>query len=121
MNKNDREFIIQKIRTEYTEKQSTELDELCALDAKVKRPATVFAYVFGSISALIMGIGMSLIMTDLSTSIGLENPLVPGTVIGIIGMAMAIFNYPIYKKLLTSRKEKYADEIIALSDRIMAK
>ncbi len=32
MNKNDQQFIIQKIRTQYTEKESTELDTLKALD-----------------------------------------------------------------------------------------
>ena len=31
MNRNDQEFIVQKIRTQYTEKQHTELDELKAL------------------------------------------------------------------------------------------
>ena len=38
MNHNDQEFLVQKIRTQYTEKQNTQLDELKALDAKVKRP-----------------------------------------------------------------------------------
>ena len=65
MNKNDQEFLVQKIRSQYTEKESTELDALRELDAKVKRPANVFAYVFGSISAIIMGVGMSLVMTDI--------------------------------------------------------
>ena len=50
MNKNDQEFLVQKIRSQYTEKESTELDELRALDAKVKRPANMFAYIFGSVS-----------------------------------------------------------------------
>ena len=49
MNNNDQEFLVQKIRTQYTEKQHTELDALKELDAKVKRPANVFAYTYGSI------------------------------------------------------------------------
>ena len=53
MNKNDKDFLVQKIRTQYTEKENTEFDALRKLDAKVKRPANVFAYTFGSISALI--------------------------------------------------------------------
>lgn len=65
MNKNDKDFLVQKIRTQYTEKENTELDALRDLDRKVKRPANVFSYVFGSISAIIMGAGMSLVMTDL--------------------------------------------------------
>ena len=60
MNKNDQQFMAQKIRTQYMEKEFTELDALRALDARVKRPANVFAYAFGSISAIIMGAGMSL-------------------------------------------------------------
>ena len=118
MNKNDQEFIVQKIRTQYTEKDNTQLDELKQLDAKVKRPANVFAYVFGSIGAIIMGTGMSLVMTDIGSVIGMENALVPGIIIGIVGMLMAIINYPVYKQILGTRRRKYADEIIALSDKI---
>ena len=44
MSNNDQEFLVQKIRTQYTEKQHTELDELKVLDAKVKRPANTFAH-----------------------------------------------------------------------------
>lgn len=119
MNKNEQEYLVQKIRTQYTEKQHTELDELKALDSKVKAPANTFAYIFGSISALIMGAGMSLIMTDISETIGLSNPMLPGLVIGILGMLMAIVNYPIYKGILNSRRKKYAQKIITLSDKIM--
>ena len=61
----DQEFIVQKIRTQYTEKQHTELDERKALDAKVKKPANVFAYTYGTAAAIVMGAGMSLVMTDI--------------------------------------------------------
>ena len=119
MNKNDQEFLVQKIRTQYTEKSNTRLDELKKLDAKVKRPANVFGYTFGSISAIIMGSGMSLVMTDIGEMIGMSETMVPGIVIGVIGMAMALVNYPIYKSILASRKAKYADRIIALSDEML--
>jgi len=115
----DQEFIIQKIRTQYTEKEHTELDTLKELDKKVKAPANIFAYTFGTISALIMGGGMSLIMTDISEKIGIAAPMMPGLIIGILGMIMAIANYPIYKKLLNSRRKKYADQIVALSDKLI--
>ena len=119
MNKNDQDFLVQKIRTQYTEKEHTELDALKELDNKVKRPVNVFAYIFGSISALIMGSGMSLVMTDISKTVGISNPMAYGIIIGIIGMFMAIINYPIYKGILGSRRRKYADKIIAISDKIM--
>ena len=119
MNKNDQQFMAQKIRTQYMEKAPSELDALRELDAKVKRPANVFAYVFGSISAIIMGAGMSLVMTDIGAVIGIASALVPGIVIGCIGMLLALINYPIYKGILNSRKKKYGAEILKLSDKIM--
>ena len=119
MNKNDQEFLVQKIRTQYTEKEHSQLDELKALDNKVKKPANVFAYVFGTISAIIMGSGMSLVMTDIGTQLGMSDAMIPGIVIGVVGLVLVIINYPIYKGILASRKRKYADKIIALSDKLM--
>ncbi|MGN1131737.1 MAG: dihydropteridine reductase [Ruminococcus sp.] len=119
MNKNEQEYLVQKIRTQYTEKKHTQLDALRELDAKVKRPANVFGYIFGSISAIVMGSGMSLVMTDMGATLGLSNAMVPGVVIGVVGMLMAIVNYPLYKGILNSRKKKYAGQIMKLSDRIM--
>lgn len=121
MNRNDTEFMVQKIRTQYMEKDSAQkgLDLLCELDAEVKRPANVFGYVFGSIGAIVMGAGMSLVMTDIGANLGIANAMPAGIVIGIIGMLMAIINYPIYKAILSLRKEKYAERILALSEKIM--
>ena len=119
MNKNDQEFLVQKIRTQYTEKEHSQLDELKALDSKVKKPVNVFAYVFGVISAIIMGCGMSLVMTDIGAMLGMSNTMTLGIIIGVVGLLLAIINYPIYKSILASRKKKYADKIIALSDKLM--
>ena len=121
MNRNDQEFLVQKIRTQYTEKEHTGLDSLRALDAKVKRPANLFAYILGGIGALIMGSGMSLVMTDIGTTLGISNTMNLGIMIGIVGLIMAIINYPVYKRILSSRKKKYADEILKLSDSINEK
>ena len=121
MNKNDQEILVQKIRTQYTEKEHTGLDELKELDLKVKRPANVFSYILGSTSSIIMGAGMSLVMTDIGGAVGIADPMIPGIVIGVVGMMMAIINYPIYKGILDSRRKKYADKIIALSDKIISK
>ena len=119
MSNNDQEFLVQKIRTQYTEKQHTELDALKTLDAKVKRPANVFAYTYGSVSAVVMGAGMSLVMTEIGATIGLASAMVPGIIIGVVGMGMALSTYPIYKKMLNARKKKYAPEILKLSEKIM--
>ena len=121
MNTKDREFIVQKIRTQYMEKsaEQNQLDLLRELDAEVKRPANIFGYVFGSIGAIIMGAGMSLVMTDIGVQLGIGDGMVPGIIVGIVGMLMTLVNYPIYSNILVSRKEKYADRILKLSDKIM--
>ena len=121
MNRNDQQFMAQKIRTQYMEKTPSELDALRELDSKVKRPANVFAYVFGSISAVVMGAGMSLVMTDIGAVIGITSALVPGIAIGVVGLCMALLTYPMYKGILNSRKKKYGAEILSLSDKIMNK
>lgn len=123
MSRNDKEFLVEKIRSQYTEKEHTELDSLRALDAKVKRPANVFAYVFGVIGSLIMGAGMSLTMDVIEpgTYFGItipENMMLYGIIIGVVGIILVSVNYPLYKKFLASRKKKYAPAIIELSKKI---
>lgn len=118
MNRNDRQFIVQKIRSQYLERQPSELDELRALDARVRRPANIFAYSFGSLGAIVMGAGMSLVMTDLAETLGLSSPMVSGVIIGVVGMAMAIANYPIYRGILTSRRKKYAAQVLKLTEEV---
>ena len=114
----DKEFVVEKIRSQYTEQESTDLDALKALDAKVKRPANVFGYTYGSLGAVVMGAGMSLVMTDIGAMLGMTETLIPGIAVGIAGLAMSCTAYPIYKKILNSRKKKYAGKIMELSDRI---
>ena len=119
MNKNDQQFMAQKIRTQYMEKEPSELDALRELDAKVKRPANVLAYTFGSISAIVMGAGMSLVMTDIGAVVGMASAMVPGIAIGVAGLGMALLTYPMYQSILNSRKKKYAGQILTLSEKIM--
>ena len=115
----DKEFVAERIRAQYVGQQDTELDALKALDARVKSPANVFGYVYGSIGAIVMGAGMSLVLTDIGTMLGMTETLVPGIAVGIVGLAMSCTAYPIYKAILNSRKKKYAGMIMELSDRVM--
>ena len=119
MNKNDQQFMAQKIRAQYMEKEASELDALRELDANVKRPANVFAYTFGSIGAIVMGAGMSLVMTDIGAVVGMASAMVPGIAIGVAGLGMALLTYPMYQSILNSRKKKYAGQILTLSEKIM--
>ena len=115
----DKKIAVEKIRAQYAEQEYTELDELKALDAKVKKPANVFGYTWGIIGSIVMGAGMSLVMTDIGTVLGMNETLIPGIAVGIIGLVMALATYPIYKKILNARKKKYAGKIMELSERVM--
>lgn len=126
MNNNDKEFLVQKIRAQYIEKEYTQLDELKALDKKVKKPALVLAYVLGIVGSLVFGWGMCLAMNVMEpgTYYGIvitENMMLQGVLIGLVGMLMMIVNYPLYKTVLNVRRERYSDEIVRLSDMIMEK
>ena len=109
---------IEKIRSRYEERPKDPLTEIKALDKKVSRTVKIISYVIGSVGAVIMGTGMSLVMTDLGKTLGLENSLISGIVIGCIGMAVALINYPIYKRVIANRRKKYAPMILELSDKI---
>ena len=52
----------QSIANEYSKKSTSKVVALKKLDNKVKRPANIFAYTFGIVSALILGTGMCLSM-----------------------------------------------------------
>ncbi len=120
MTKNDHDFLVNNIRSQYIEREPSRLDELKKLDRKVKRPAKIFGYVFGTVGALVMGSGMSLIMTDIGQTLGLHGDLTAAAVaIGVLGMVMAAVNYPICKKILAHRKQRYGAQVLKLSAEIM--
>ena len=120
MNRNDQQFMAQKIRTQYMEKESTELDELRALDKKIKRPVNIFSYTIGSLGAIIMGSGMSLAMTDLGVYMSLTYvvSMTIGVVTGIFGCALVALSYPAYNMIVKKRREQLAPEILRLADEL---
>lgn len=114
----EKEKIVKHIKEGYEPKTKTKYDELIALNKRVELPAYIFAYTFGIIASLILGLGMCLAMQVIGTGIPL---MVLGIVIGVIGIALVSVNYPIFLAIMKSRKKKYAEKIIALSDELLAK
>lgn len=106
---------IEKIRASYTEKETTKVDELKTLDKKVKRPAQIFAYVYGSLSSLVLGTGMCLAMKVIGDSMAI------GIGIGLVGIALTLTTYPIFKATIKRRRKKYAKQILELSDSLLNK
>ena len=114
---------IKQIRDKYT--KPTEVEDKMALlrqlDASVTNTAQAVALVFGIIGALILGFGMSLIMTEFGEILGSYRDLamVIGIISGVIGGVLASLAYPIYNAIVKAKRKKLAPEIIRLTDELM--
>ena len=105
---------VEKTLKNYQEKEVTKIDELKALDKKSKQTPKIFAYVFGSIGALVLGFGMCVAMQVI-----LADLMWLGIIVGIIGIAMVVLNIYLYNYLLSKNKRKYAEQITKLSNEIL--
>jgi len=106
----------EQLMNEYAPKDTSKVVALRKLDARAKRPATIFTYTFGIIAALVTGVGMCLFMRVIGS--GTTAMFVLGVIIGIVGLFCMGINYPIYKKLLAQGKQKYVFEIMELAKEI---
>ena len=105
----------EEIRRAYADKSESEtkLEKLRKLDSTVRRPAEIFAYAFGILGALVLGVGMCFAMEVIADLMPL------GIVIGIAGIAIVSVNYFLYRAILNSRRKKHAKEILSLSDELL--
>jgi len=114
---------IKKIREKYQTgaKCDDKIERLRRLDASVTHTAMAVAIVIGIVGALILGFGMSLIMTDLGDAMKMDSDssFVIGLVMGLFGCALVITAYPIYKLIVNIKRKRIAPEIIRLSDELM--
>lgn len=103
---------ILKIKEKYISetKEKSDIEKLKELDRKAEIPGQVVSLVLGVLGLLIMGGGMSLILEEIA--------LVPGIVLGIIGIAVMIPAYPVYKILTKKNREKISAQVLELIDRI---
>ena len=114
---------LKRIRDKYTAPTEVEdkMARLRRLDAGVTNAAQAIALVFGVIGTLLLGLGMSLIMTELADSLGLsgEAAMVIGIIVGVVGGILAALAYPAYNAILKAKRKKLAPEIIRLTDELM--
>ncbi len=95
--------------------------QLRRLDAGVTQKATTVALVFGIIGALILGLGMSLAMSDLSEILGSHRDMAMliGIIIGVVGIVLVCCAYPLYNRIIKKERKKIAPEIIRLTDELI--
>ena len=109
---------IQSIRQKYVPKEESKMDKLRALDARVSQKATMVSVIVGVIGAMILGCGMSLIMSDFGAALGAAAFPV-GIAAGVLGIALVALAYPMYHRTLKKEREKIAPQILQLTDELM--
>ena len=112
---------IKKIRQKYMVQEEDRMQRLRKLDAQATGKATVASLVLGIVGSLLMGTGMSLIMTELAGILGMAymGSIIVGVAFGVVGMILVALAYPVYKKVLKSEREKIAPEVLRLSEELL--
>lgn len=115
---------IKKIRERYEERTDTregKLERLKRLDRGVVKKARTVALTVGTIGVLVLGVGMSLMMSDFSSVLGSYEKYceVIGIGIGLVGIILAAVAYPLYRRVEARERQKVAPEILRLADELM--
>ena len=116
---------LKRIRDKYVQPQPTEAEDKMAclrrLDASVTQTAQIVALIFGVIGTLVLGLGMSLVMTDFAEILGeyRDMSMIIGIIVGVVGGIIASLAYPIYNAIVKAKRKKLAPEIIRLTDELM--
>lgn len=97
------------------------MTRLRRMDQAVIQKATMVGLIFGILGALLLGMGMSLAMTEIGQSLGLSAGLamLAGIPLGILGIALVSAAYPLYSLVLKKERQRIAPEILRLSDELM--
>lgn len=103
---------VENIRKKYLPKEEDKMETLRRLDRNAEMPGTIAAIVTGIIGSLILGVGMCCCMVWSGVL------FIPGIIVGILGMAILGFAYPIYRKVTKKERAKVAEQILALSEEL---
>ncbi len=113
---------IKKIRDRYQEPPKKDrITLLRELDASVTKKGACVSLCFGIIGVLIMGLGMSIVMTDIPDMLGIGESLALfiGIAVGFFGMILAAIAYPLYNRITEKERKRIAPQILALTDELI--
>ena len=112
---------IKRIREKYEAPVEAEdkMAYLRRLDDGVTSKATTAALVAGILGTLLLGSGMSLIMTEIGAALGAFLSLLLGLALGAVGIVLVALAYPLYDRTLKKEREKIAPEVLRLTDELM--
>lgn len=111
---------VENIRKKYLPQGEDKMAQLRKLDSIPNRKAQAWSLVLGILGALILGTGMSLIMTELGAFLGSETlAIVAGSAIGAVGLVLVALAYPVYNKVLKAERQRIAPEVLRLTDELL--
>ena len=109
---------IENIRKKYLPPEEDKMEQLRKLDASVTTKATVYSLATGILGALILGTGMSLVMSELGNLLGaLAMPV--GVALGLMGLVLVALAYPLYNRTLKKERQRIAPLILQLTEELM--
>ena len=114
----ERQQEIEAIRKKYLPKEEDKMEQLRRLHAVPTQKAQATSLAIGIVGALILGTGMSLILTELGSSLG-NVAMIFGIIVGLVGMVMAAAAYPLFNRVLRKEREKIAPQILQLTDELL--
>ncbi len=108
---------IKAIKEKYTSGHSEEstLERMRRLDASVGKRAMIISVIIGIAGTLLLGLGMSLFMSELGAGLGIL-AFVIGIVLGGIGISAVALAYPLYSLLAARERKRIAPEILRLAE-----
>ena len=104
---------VEHIRKKYLPKEENKLDTLRKLDSCVQMAGIVESLTIGVIGALVFGIGMCFGLDVFSGADWLS------VLFCVVGTAIMLPAYPIYKFISAKTREKLTPEILKLADELM--
>ena len=109
---------IMNIRKKYMEPEEDKMDQLRKLDRHVYQKAQSCAIALGVIGTLLLGIGMSIAMTDIAAVFG-NAAMFIAVPVGLVGILLIALAYPVYNKVLKKERQRIAPEILRLTEELM--
>ena len=114
---------IKRIRKKYAEDSArtdeSSIERLRRLDASVTKKGTTVSLIVGTLGSILMGSGMSLIMTDIGAFLPEMLALFIGIAVGIVGIVGVALAYPIYKAITKKERERIAPEVLRISEELL--
>lgn len=109
---------VENIRKKYLPKEEDKMEQLRKLHYSATQKAQAWSIALGTVGTLIMGIGMSLAMSDFGNVLG-AYAMPAGIIVGVIGMVLLALAYPVYNHVLKKERARIAPEILRLTDELL--